>query len=347
MLLLTMRDLQHRAIRFGAVISATAVVLALLFLMTGLVEQFHREPVETVDAIGGEGWLLREGVSGAFTSASTLPADTAAAITGVDAAPIVVARHSFDDAGEQTDVVLVGYQPGGLGEPEVADGELPSGPSEVLIDESSDLGPGDEIGLGTRQFTISGVTKGTTMFAGMPLVFMDIAGAQDLIYRGQPLATAVLLSGTPDSVPDGFAVKSPAEIAEDGTRPLDGAISSIELIRFLLWFVAAMIVGTMIYLSALERRRDVAVLTAVGGSTSQMAASVALQGVLIAIASALLASGLQTLLVPVFPMLVVVPARAFVQIPLIAVLVALVSGAVGLRKTINTDPALAFSGPGS
>ena len=125
------------------------------------------------------------------------------------------------------------------------------------------------------------------------------------------------------------------------------AISSIDLIRFLLWFVAAMIIGTMIYLSALERRRDVAVLTAVGGSTGQMAASVALQGVLIALASALIASVLQRGFVPVFPMQVVVPGGALVQIPVIAVLVALASGAVGLRKTIHTDPALAFSGPGS
>jgi putative ABC transport system permease protein len=39
-----------------------------------------------------------------------------------------------------------------------------------------------------------------------------------------------------------------------------------------------------------------------------------------------------------------VPGRAFVQVPGIAVLVALVAGAVGLRRAVRTDPALAFSG---
>ena len=69
-------------------------------------------------------------------------------------------------------------------------------------------------------------------------------------------------------------------------RPLDGAISSVNLIRVLLWFVAAMIIGTMTYLTALERLRDMAVLKAVGASTRQLATSIALQGALVALLAA-------------------------------------------------------------
>jgi putative ABC transport system permease protein len=346
-LLLTLRDLQHRAVRFAAVVAGTAVVLALLFLMTGLVEQFHREPRQTVAALGAEQWMLREGVSGAFTSGATMPAETADAVDGVRAAPIVVARHSFDNGGKQTDVVVLGFVPGDLGQPPVASGTLPGDPGEVLVDDSSGLDPGDSLELGSHTYTVSGTTDRTTMFAGMPLIFMSIGDAQELVYRGEPLATAVVLDGVPGDVPDGFALRTNDEIAEDGLRPLEHAISSIELIRGLLWLVAAMIIGTMIYLSAVERRRDVAVLKAVGASTGQMAASIALEGVLIALASAAIASVLQAVLVPVFPMQVVVPDQAFWQVPLIAVLVALASGAVGLRKAVRVDPALAFAGPGS
>ena len=347
LLLLTIRDLQHRAVRFAAVIAGTAVVLALLFLMTGLVEQFHREPERTVDAFGAEGWMLRAGVSGAFTAASTMPVETSELVEDPAAAPVVIARHSITGSGGQTDVVIAGYQHGELGEPTLVSGSLPSSPTDVLIDDSFEAEPGDQISIGSVELTVSGVTDGTTMFAGMPLVFMDIETAQQLVYRGQPLATAVLLSSVPEEVPDGFVVRSPDEIATDGIRPLDGAISSINIIRVLLWFVAAMIIGTMIYLSALERRRDVAVLKAVGGSTTQMGASIALQGVITALAAALIASVLQLALVPVFPLEVAVPGRAFWQIPVLAVVVAMVSGAVGLRKAVGVDPALAFAGPGS
>jgi len=148
-------------------------------------------------------------------------------------------------------------------------------------------------------------------------------------------------------VPAGFHVLAPNTVADDAMRPLEHAISSVDLIRGLLWFVAAMIIGTMTYLSALERRRDVAVLKAVGASTSQLGASIALQGALVAVVAAVIASALQVVIVPVFPLQVSVPHRAFWQVPLIAVVVSLVAGSFGLRKAVGTDPALAFAGPGS
>ena len=130
---------------------------------------------------------------------------------------------------------------------------------------------------------MSGLTEDRTLFAGMPLVFMEIDAAQELVYRGQDLATAVLVDGEPTSVPDGYAVLSNEAVAEDAMRPLEKSVSSVNIIRVLLWFVAAMIIGTMVYLSALERRRDVAVLKAIGGSTTRLGASIALQGALIAL----------------------------------------------------------------
>jgi putative ABC transport system permease protein len=201
--------------------------------------------------------------------------------------------------------------------------------------------------IGAHRYLVAGHSNRTTLFAGMPLVFMELDSAQTLLYRGQDLASTILLDGVPTDIPDGVEALAPDEIAEDAMRPLERSISSVNLIRVLLWFVAAMIIGTMIYLSALERRRDVAVLKAVGASTVQLGASIALQGALVALGAALIASVLQIVAVPVFPLEVTVPARAFLQVPGIAVLVSLVAGAVGLRKAVGTDPAMAFAGPGS
>lgn len=346
-LLLTLRDLQHRAARFAAVVLGVAVVFSLLFLMTGLTEQFHREPKGTVAAFGAEGWLLREGASGAFTSGATMPADTADLVDGAGAQPVVLSRHSLTEGTVHTDVVVVGFQAGGLGEPELSDGRLPNAAGEVVVDDTSGLALGEEAQIGDDRYVVVGRTDGITLFAGMPFVFMELDAAQDLLYRGQDLATAILVDTAPDAVPEGFAVLSNDAVAEDAMRPLEKSISSVNMIRILLWFVAAMIIGTMTYLSALERRRDVAVLKAVGGSTVRLGASIALQGALIALAAAALASVLQGLMAPVFPLEVSVPGRAFFQVPAIAVLVALLAGSVGMRKAVRVDPALAFSGPGS
>ena len=345
-LLLTLRDLQYRSTRFAAVVAGTAVVLALLFLMTGLVEQFHREPRDTVASFGAAAWVLREGATGAFTSAATIDAATSDVIADPSAAPLIAGRHAMrgSPTGPEADIVVVGFRSGRLGQPRVADGRLPGSPNEVVVDETADVGIGDTAHVGSSQYNVVGTTRRTTMFAGMPVVFMPLEGAQALLYRGANLASAVLVGDVPETLPPGLVAMSPDAVADDALRPLERSISSVNLIRVLLWFVAALIVGTMVYLSALERTGDVAVLKALGGSTGQMVVSIALQGALIALAAALAAAVLQRLLVPVFPLHVVVPTRALYQVPGIAVVVALLAGVVGVRKAVRVDPALAFSG---
>jgi len=67
MWLLTLRDLQYRRLRVLVVVLLGAVVMALLFLMTGLVNHLQREPYDATAAIGGSRWVLAAGVSGPFT----------------------------------------------------------------------------------------------------------------------------------------------------------------------------------------------------------------------------------------------------------------------------------------
>jgi hypothetical protein len=64
MLLLTFRDLVYRRTRFLVVVVLGAVVFALLFVMTGLVEQFNTEPFDAVEVIGADTWVVPDGISG-------------------------------------------------------------------------------------------------------------------------------------------------------------------------------------------------------------------------------------------------------------------------------------------
>ena len=102
----------------------------------------------------------------------------------------------------------------------------------------------------------------------------------------------------------------------------------------------------MIYLSALERQRDFAVMKAMGTSTWSLLAGLLAQSVLIALVAALLASGLQVLLVPFFPLPVVIPPATFLTLPLLAVGVAVVASLGALRQAVKVEPALAFAGKG-
>lgn len=350
MILLTLRDLRFRAVRFVVVILLGAVVFSLLFVMTGLVEQFHREPFDTVGEFGASTWVIAEGVTGPFTAASTMPADSVDAVELLDAAtasPVVTSRLSITVGDIAEQVILIGHDPGALGTPRTIDGRSAQGPGEVVVDETIGAAVGETVKVGGVTFTVVGHSSDTTVLAGVPLVFMVLPEAQDLVFRSRDVISGVLVDGDVGAVPAGTKAVAADAVAEDLLAPLEGAIASVDLVRVLLWIVAAVIIGAVVYLSALERQRDFAVLKAIGVSNRTLLASLALQAVLVALGAVALAVVVQTFLAPAFPLKVTVPARAFWQLPVLAVVMALVAGAVGMRRVAQSDPALAFAGAGA
>jgi putative ABC transport system permease protein len=344
MLLLTFRDLMYRKTRFIVVTVLGAVVFALLFVMTGLVNQFNLEPADTVEQFGADQWVLPEGVSAPFTSVSVMPAAALDAIDAETKSAVVITRSSLSDGGTPEEVVLVGFEPGGLGAPQIVEGRAPDGPGEIAVDATAGVEVGDDVALAGEPFTVVGLTENTTVLAGIPFTYLTLPEAQMLAFTTTQVISSVLVSGELGPLPPGLASLTPDDVIEQTLAPLDGAIASIDLVRALLWIVAAIIVGAVVYLSALDRQRDFAVLKAVGTSNSSLLGSLALQAVLIALGAVALAAIIQVFLAPQFPLPVTVPNRAFWQLPLLAVIMALAAGAIGMRKVLRSDPSQAFSG---
>ena len=346
MILLTFRDLVYRQTRFIVVTLLAAVVFALLFVMIGLVEQFNAEPVDTVAAIGADSWVIPEGITGPFTALSAAPAQAIDAIEADTKSAVVVSRSNLLDDGEPVDVILFGHEVGGLGTPSIVAGRAVAESGELVVDETAGLEVGQQVTIGGIDLTVVGETENITMLAGTPMAFVALADAQNIVFRSTDLIGAVLVDGEIGAIPAGAKVLTAEEVATDALRPLDASIASIDLVRLLLWGVAAVIIGAVVYLSALERQRDFAVLKAVGAPNSALLGSLGLQAVLVSLAAVAIASIIQLFLVPSFPLPVRVPARAFWQVPLLAVIMALVAGGVGMRKVLRSDPSEAFSGAG-
>jgi putative ABC transport system permease protein len=345
MWLLTTADLRHRLLRFVVVTVLTAVVFVLLFLMTGLIEQFNQEPYLTVDAIGAEEWVVPDGVSGPFTASSTLPATVADGVSAAASDPAVVARGTLNLPDESTELLIFGHVVDGVGALVPVEGRAVSGVGQVVLDRSTEVAIGTTVDIGGTDFEVVGLTEDTTILAGIPLASMAISDAQTLVFGTDAVISTVLADGGVTDYPDGTAVISAEMAAEDALGPLENAVTSVDLIRVLLWVMAAIIIGAVVYLSALDRARDFAVLKAVGATNRQLAGSLAVQAVIVALVGVALAAGLQVIIQPVFPLTVRVPASAFWMIPAVAVVVALVASIAGMRKVAGSDPAAAFAGP--
>lgn len=345
MWLTTWRDLQWRVRRFVIAGTGAALVFAMTLVMAGLSSSFEAEARRTVDVVDADAWVTQVGVDGVFSTPAVVAAERAAEVgqmPGVERAdPIVVVHHTVR-RDEVVDVNVIGYAEGGLGQPSPVNGRLPSAPGEVVADEALGAEVGERIDLAGARFEVVGTTSGLTVNAGQPLLFLRIGDAQDVLVGGADIASAIVTRGLPTRLPDGLDASTRDETRLDLLRPLDGAISSIKLTQLLLWLVAALVIGSVVYLSAMERARDFAVYKATGWSTRTLATGLALQAVLLSVGASVLGIAVAHVLVPVFPIAFTIPVSSVLLLPLVGAATGLVACVTGLRRAVGVDPALAF-----
>ena len=341
---ITLRDLQYRRRQFGIAVAGAALVFALALVLAGVTRGFHTEVEHTVGAIGADWWVVPKGVTGPFTTQSALPAGLAGRLPG-EAHPFVTFGHvARTPDGETTNVNVIGHSIGALGDPVWGRGEAPPQPGQAVVDDHLGVKEGDTIEIASERLRVERVVEDRTYFAGVPVVFLGERDAQRLGFDGRALANAIVVRGERPQVPPGYAVLTNGAVRDDLLNPIEGATQALNVIRILMWIVAAVIIGAVTYLSALERVRDFAVLKAVGGSSRSLVLSLAAQAVLAALLAALVAIGLAQLLVPLFPLPVTITTTAYLLLPAVAVSVGVLASLAALRRAIAVDPALAFSG---
>jgi putative ABC transport system permease protein len=181
----------------------------------------------------------------------------------------------------------------------------------VDVDEGRPLGADGEVVLSSR----FGFAVG------------DSVALNGDLYTVVGLVDATLLAGSPVAI-----------------VTLADAQRTISLVRTLLWLVAALIVGSVLYLNALERTADVAVFKAVGVRGASVVAGMFLQATIVALAASLVAIVVAVLLAPVFPMRVEIPRGSIRTLPLIALAMSFLGALAGVRRAVAISPALAFRG---
>jgi putative ABC transport system permease protein len=195
-----------------------------------------------------------------------------------------------------------------------------------------------------RTFLVVGQTHGQTLFGGVAVAYLLLDDARSVAFGGKALETSIVTSGVPQQVPAGLATHTNADVRADSRRQIDAGVKSIENSRSFMYLVAAVIIAALLYISALERNRDFAVLKALGASSLGLFASVAGQGAIVAVAAAGLGAAISSLLKVEFAQPVEVPTSAYLLLPLFGLVVGLLASLVAVRRATAVDPARAFAG---
>jgi len=346
--LVSSRDLRWRWRRFLIALVGTALSLAITLLLSGFREGLDLEARHSLANLGAQGFVVREGNPGPFTTTSLLDAGLAEQVgrlPGVTRADPVVTIHHTIESTPRIDVYLVGAAPGGLGVPPVTEGRPAAAEGEAVVDVRAHRRLGEEFRLGGRAFRVVGRVRGASVWAGVPDVYVTLADAQAVVFGGQPAATAILTRGFPVAALPGTRTLTGEEAREDLQRPLANAVTSIDVLRIMLWIVATAIIGSVLYISALERSRDFAVCKAFGTAASDLVAALGIQALTLTALAAAVALVISRPLAGLFPTVLSLPATTVLVLFLVAALVGLAGSLAGARRALAIDPATAFGGP--
>jgi putative ABC transport system permease protein len=346
----TFADLLYRYRQFLIAVLGAGVVLAMSLLLAGLAHGFTVEINRTVGAVGAERWVLSDNAGGRIAAVSVFPATDTAAISnspGVTAAsPLAIIPQQVAHIGGRSQTVIVfGVQPGGLGDPTARSGLSKLGPGLLVADSSADAGIGSRVTVGATPFTVVGQVRNRTFFGGVPIVYMTLGDAQALAFGGRPMVTAVVTTGVPDfGVPAGLTTLTNQAVEASALNAMSSGVSSINNSKVFMYAVAAIIIAALLYVSAIQRVRDFAILKALGSSSTALFASLALQAVVVTLLAAIFAIVASHFMGGIFAQPVVIPASAIATLPAIAIAVGLLSSLVALRRATGADPAAAFGG---
>jgi putative ABC transport system permease protein len=348
-LTVTIADLRYRYRQFLIAVIGAGVVLAMAILMAGLAAGFKAEINRTVGGVHADRWVVSDKSNGRLTAVATFPQSTVKTIAhdkgvqqadGIVLVPEEVARVN----GKSVSVNVMGVTLHGMGDPRVDHGSPLAQRGQVVADPHVGAAVGSVIRLGSTKLKVVGTIANRTLDGGMPVIYMPLHDAQQIALGGQPLVTAVVTRGAPAKAPQGLEILNSQRVEHQTLQTLASAISSIENSRTLMWVVATIIVAALIYVSALQRVRDFAVLKALGSTSTSLFFSLCLQAVTVTLIAAGFAAIACNFMKGVFDQPVVIPSSAFVTLPIVAVAVGLLSSLVALRTATGADPVAAFGG---
>jgi putative ABC transport system permease protein len=192
----------------------------------------------------------------------------------------------------------------------VDEGEEPSGPGEIMLDEFTAEQAGYEIGDTVPLVTLSDqprldatltgiVSFGEGSLQGATLTVFDTQAMQQLFFDGEDVYTDIWLtadegvgqeelrSEAAAVIPDGLEARTGDEVAEESQDDFEEAISFISI--FLLVFAGiALVVGTFLIINTFsilvaQRSRELALLRALGASRRQVTRSVLLESFIVGV----------------------------------------------------------------
>jgi len=345
---ITFSDLRFRFRQFLIAVAGAGLVFSMSLLMSGLANGFSYEINQTVQGFGADAWVVAHGSAARIAALSPLPESDVSEVAkapGVKSATaVIVMPREATVAGRTINIALIGSQSGVPTPKDLSAGHPVNGPGQTVVDARLGAHVGERIALNGHPYLVVGTVSGRTLLGGLPDVYVNNRDAQSLAFAGAHVISAVITKGVPHGLPPRLAVVTNQELEQSSLAGMSTAVSSINNSKWLMWLIASVIIAALVYVTALQRTRDFAVLKALGCTSRKLFGGLAIQSVAIALAASVVALIISGFMKGVFAQPVEIPGSAYLALPLSALIVGLVASLIALRRAISVDPAAAFAG---
>ena len=363
--LLARRNLLQERSRLALSVAGVALSVMLIVLMNAFLAGFDRQVSVYLDAQPGSVVVAQAGIENFSAATSRLSADALERVRSTPgvgrAVPIDSQLAILDLHGRREAAYLLGYDRAeGGGPTRLLQGGEPQTDDQVVLDSvlagRDDIGIGSTLDLLGARFRVVGLSAGTWGFmAGY--VFMTRTALGRLLQLGQGASFVLVTpaSGTDQSVllkrladlPGAQALPKADVAASDRRVSVPLFQLPLRLMAVIASVVGALVVGLVVYAATLERRREYAVLKALGGRNPVLYRTVLLQALAAAAAGvglgALLAVAAGRLITAVRPEFQVVFEPSGLVVALVAGVVMAVAGALlPARAVAGVAPAEAM-----
>ncbi len=346
MWLLSRRDLQFRHRRFLIAIAVTALVFGIAVAIDGIKQTLQNEPANLVESFHADTWVVSKDSKALFTTSSVLPDSVVRevrATPGVRSAEPLVTGRSTVTQGKRQNVNLIGFdlRHGG---PTIVEGRAPRTAGEIAVGEGIDVSVGERLATTNGTFRVVGLVDGSRYNGGAPTVFLTVKAAQRVSVGGLPVVMGLAVQGEPATLPPGTARGTNQQAVDDLRLTIKSATATIDFVALLTWVIAAGVIGAIVYLTAIERSRDFAVLQATGSPKRLIVGGLVIQSLIVSLIAAVLAVPLALLLRKGMPLPATISGGSVVRIVIVGIVVGTLASLAAVRRAVTTDPAIAFGG---
>ena len=325
---LARRNLFQDKTRLALSISGVALAVALILILKGFLAGMNRQITSYLDRSPGSIVVAEEDVVNLLGATSLLPQgmeEKAARIRGVEKVTPILSQFVILELHEKKQpAYMVGYDPKLGGGPwRLVAGREPRSKKEMIYDRvlanRHDLNIGDQVEVMGQDFTIVGLSSGTTSWM-TSFFFVRKQDAESLLLN--PGATSFLLLTTAERADpekilkrlNGFSdvnALTKKQMAANDLKLFAKVFSApLKLMVGISFLVGTMIVGLIIYTATAERQREYGVIKAIGGKNRFLYRVVLTQALFASIAGSslgvLLANGAAQWIMSVRPQFLIV-----------------------------------------